>query len=217
MNRHQTGTLFAAAAGVSAWFALGLQFYLTNALVLSQGRGFLASLFVFFGYFTILTNLLAAVAFTVAVLRPAAWFRLFLRPSVLGGIAVSIALVGIVYSLLLRQTWQPTGAQLVADGLLHDVMPLVFIVYWWLWVPKTALCWRDALRWALYPMAYLVYALLRGALSGTYPYPFIDVARLGYGVAFKNSVVILMAFLGIATLFIVLGRRKDPAPSNASS
>ena len=58
----QSGSRFAAFGAVAAWLTLALQFYLTNALVLLQGRPFLDSIFVFFLYFTILTNLLSAIA-----------------------------------------------------------------------------------------------------------------------------------------------------------
>lgn len=62
MMQTQSGSRFAAFGAVAAWLSLALQFYLTNALVLSQGRPFLDSIFVFFLYFTILTNLLSAIA-----------------------------------------------------------------------------------------------------------------------------------------------------------
>ncbi len=62
MMQTQSGSRFAAFGAVAAWLTLALQFYLTNALVLLQGRPFLDSIFVFFLYFTILTNLLSAIA-----------------------------------------------------------------------------------------------------------------------------------------------------------
>lgn len=213
MAHHQSDVRYAAVGGAVGWFALGLQFYLTNVLVLSQGRSFQAALFVLLGYYTILTNLLAATALTIAALRPEVWFRTLSRPLILGGIGVSMTLVGIVYNVILRQLWHPTGLTLVADELLHVVMPIVFIVYWWLWVPKATLRWRDSLSWALYPILYFVYVLIRGAISGAYPYPFIDVGLLGYGVALKNSVGMLIAFLGVAAIFIAAGRWKSRTSS----
>ena len=38
--------------------------------------------------------------------------------------------------------------------------------------------------WLAYPGVYLVYVLARGAVSGEYPYPFMDVKVLGYGGVF---------------------------------
>lgn len=215
MTRDQLGIRYAAIGAAAAWISLGLQFFITNALVLSQGRSIQDSLALFFSFYTILTNLLVAIAFTVAALRPAGWFRVFSRPFVLSGIAPNIAVVAIVYNLILRQLWHPTGWALVADELLHVVMPVVFIIYWWRWVPKSALRWRDALIWASYPLGYFVYALARGAASGTYPYPFIDVGVLGYGAVLQNGVGLLIGFVGLATLFIAVGRWKHRTLSNS--
>jgi hypothetical protein len=40
---------------------------------------------------------------------------------------------------LLRHLWHPQGWQFIADELLHDVMPLLFLGYWWFCVPKGTL------------------------------------------------------------------------------
>ena len=129
------------------------------------------------------------------------------------GIAVSIALVGLAYSLLLRHLWQPEGWQFIADELLHDVMPVLFIGYWWFCVPKGSLRLRHIGLWMLYPLVYFGYILLRGNLLAAYPYPFIDVATLGYPQVLINAGGILAGFIGIA-LGVVgldwwLGRRHQ--------
>jgi hypothetical protein len=68
--------------------------------------------------------------------------------------------------------------------------------------------------WAIYPGLYFVYALLRGALSGFYAYPFIDVAALGYLRVLENALGILVGFIVIAAILIALARlgaRRTPA------
>lgn len=204
---------FAAVAALIGWGALALQFYLSMRFGFAKGQGVAGSLVAYFGYFTVLTNILAAVALNVgALVNPAVvgarakLATFFSRPGVNTGIAASIALVGITYSLLLRHTWNPTGLQLIADVLLHDVMPVLFLVYWWLAVPKRGLRWSDVARWARYPLGYLAYAVGLGALGWKYPYPFIDVSSLGYTRAFLNSAGILAAFGAIALLLIAVGR-----------
>jgi hypothetical protein len=64
------------------------------------------------------------------------------------------------------------------------------------------------LGWALVPAAYLVFALLRGAIDGFYAYPFIEVTQLGYGRVFLNAIGVLAVFLCIATVLIWLDKRK---------
>ena len=222
MTRHQWSVRYSEAGALVSWIGVGLEFFITVERVLAQGRHFQEALVLFFSFFTILTNILVACAFTAVVLqhvkhseglqKTGAW-NFLARPFILGGIAPSIALVGIVYNLVLRQLWHPTGWARVADELLHVVVPIGFVIYWCLFVPKTGLRWRDCLTWAIYPILYLVYALVHGALSGVYAYPFIDVATLGYGAVLMNSVGILIGFLAMALTFIAFDRRKSVASS----
>ena len=116
---------------VLGWAGLAIQLYLILFARLSIGASLLGGLVSFFSYFTILTNTLVATVLTCAVTeRESAARRWLLQPWVSSGIAVSIAVVGLAYSILLRHLWHPEGWQFVADELLHDVMPLLFLGYW---------------------------------------------------------------------------------------
>lgn len=126
----------------------------------------------YFSFFTVLTNTLAAAVLTCASTSRQSRGRTFLlQPWVSSGIAVSITVVGVAYSLLLRHLWHPQGWQWVADELLHDVMPLLFVFYWWRCVPKGHLRLGHIGLWTIYPLLYFAYVLLRGDSLGVYPYP----------------------------------------------
>ena len=193
--------IYAITGALLAWFALMLQLYLV--IVQSPpGLAMLGELITYFSFFTILTNLLVALVFTAVAMRAAA----FSSPSVQGGTAVYIAIVGIVYQLLLRQLWNPQGAQLLADMLLHAVIPLGYVVYWLIFAPRTGLRWMDAVVWLVYPGVYLVYVLARGAVSGLYPYPFVDVNVLGYAGVLARAAVLMAVFLGMGLLLVAVSR-----------
>jgi hypothetical protein len=194
---------------VLGWAGLTIQLYLIFFARLSIGASLLGGLVSFFSYFTILTNTLVATVLTCAVTeRESAARRWFLQPWVSSGIAVSIAVVGLAYSILLRHLWHPEGWQFVADELLHDVMPLLFLGYWWCCVPKGTLRLGHLPLWLIYPLVYFIYALLRGHLLGAYAYPFIDVAVLGYPQVLANAGGILVGFVLVGLLIIGLDRRK---------
>jgi hypothetical protein len=199
--------VYTASAASLSWFALLLQLYLTIRLSLTNGTGALHGVWVYVAFFTILTNLLVALALTLPAIAPdSPPGRFFARPGTITGIAANIALVGISYSLLLRHVWDPQGLQKLADVLLHDAMPIVFLLYWWMRARGIALRYMQIAYWAIYPGLYFVYALLRGALSGFYAYPFIDVATLGYMRVLGNALGILVGFIVIAAILIALGR-----------
>lgn len=196
-------------AAVLGWGGLAIQLYLIFFARLSVGASLLGGLVSFFSYFTVLTNTLVATVLTCAVTpRDSAARRWFLQPWVSSGVAVSIAVVGLAYSILLRHLWHPEGWQFIADELLHDVMPLLFLGYWWCCVPKGTLRLWHLPLWLIYPLVYFIYALLRGHLLGAYAYPFIDVAVLGYPQVFINAGGILVGFVLIGLLIIGVDRKR---------
>ena len=119
---------------------------------------------------------------------------------------MSIIVVGAAYSLLLRNLWQPQGLHWLANELLHDVMPVLFTLYWWFCVPKGTLRLSHIAVWALYPIVYFAYLLWRGHTLGMYPYPFIDVNKLGYAQTFVNALGILAGFVAVALLMVAIDR-----------
>jgi hypothetical protein len=202
----QAMRVYAAVGALLGWFALALQLYL---MLVRDPAGILGVLITYFSFFTILTNFLVALVFTAAALRPrAVWGEVLLRPSLQASTAVYIAIVGMVYQLLLRHLWNPQGAQWVADVLLHSIIPVGYVLYWWLFAPRDDLSWRNALGWLIYPAAYLAYTLARGAVSGLYPYPFVDVSTLGYGGVLTRAAALMLVFLGMGLLIVAIARGK---------
>jgi hypothetical protein len=208
----QRRRLIALAFAAVAWFGVLLQGYLTLNSAIGNGKGITGGLVIFLGYFTILTNLLVCTALTVPAVAPASrWASTFSRPAVVFGVATSIFFVAISYHLLLRNVWNPQGLHLLANDLLHYATPALYLLYWWLAAPKASLRWVHPLWWGLYPAAYLVYVLIRGALIGSYPYGFIDAGKIGYQRTMINGFGLLFAFFVIGFVLLGLSRlQKKP-------
>lgn len=203
-NRYR---LLAAAAALIGWLALALQLLLSIQLTIASGQGVLTGVWLYLGYFTILTNVLAALALTAAARAPhGAVTRFFGRADVHTAITMSILIVAMIYNLMLRQLWHPHGWQIVADNILHVVMPALFLLHWWLAVPKATLRWPQVVVWQAYPAAYFAYVLVRGAANGWYPYPFLDVTTLGYLRVLVDACAVLLVFVAVALLLVALGR-----------
>lgn len=177
----------AVSIAAIALVALAVQCFATYQVTSSV----LLTLWIVFAYFTITTNLLVAIVFTAI-----AFNRSSLRRSwIVAGTMLSILLVGVIYGLLLHGLVELSGGSNLANILLHMVTPVLVPLFWILFVRKGELNWRHPLLWAIYPLAYLAYALVRGAATGKYAYPFVDVAALGWERTMVNALMIAVAFL----------------------
>jgi hypothetical protein len=196
-----------ALIAILGWTAVLLQLYLSTRFALANGKTVAQGLIVYFGFFTVLTNWLVCLAATLPLLAPSsASGRFFVRPVVLGWVTASIAFVGVAYYVLLRHVWRPQGLQLVADVLLHYVVPVLVLIYSLVVLRGIALRWTAPLWWSSYLLAYFVYALVRGALIASYPYGFIDVTSLGYALVVRNACFLLVAFWLLAYLLVLAWR-----------
>lgn len=204
-KRYDSANKVFLMAGIGAgWFALIAQLYLT---IVNNAIPVMESVIRYFSYFTILTNIMVVLCFTLLLFN----FgkneeRFFLKPKVLAAVTVYISVVGIVYNLILRFTWQPKGLQLIVDELLHAFIPVLFVVYWLIFAPKSTLKWTDAFAWLIYPLVYLIFILVRGDVSGFYPYPFMDVGVLGYNKVALNSFYLLIVFLVLSLIMVWIGK-----------
>ncbi len=181
--------LFAAVGGATLITRYGL--------MLEDGtRSVLGSTVVFFSFFTVLTNVLVALAFTAPALWPDSRLgRWSASEGVRAAIAMYITVVAVIYHLFLAATWDPQGLIKVVDIGLHTVMPVAFLLDWLLFVPKGRLRWIDPVKWLAYPLLYGALTVLHGLVVGWYPYWFIDIGRLGWGPALTNFAALLGVFL----------------------
>ncbi len=192
-----------------AWFALVAQYFLMlDNRVAAIGETTVR----FFSFFTILTNTLVAVYFSVVSLSlKKKAINFFYWPSTLTAITIYIMVVGLVYQFVLRHIWQPQGMQMVVDELLHTFVPSFVFVYWIFDKRKSEVSYRSLPAWLIYPFCYLVFILVRGYASGFYPYPFVHVAELGIEKVLTNSFLLLLVFAGLSIVFIFIARAMKSA------
>lgn len=150
----------------------------------------------FFSYFTIETNILVFITLLLSAVATAAGKngRLAVLRS---ATTVYILIVGIGFVVLLSGV---EGLVLTAvpwdNVVLHYIMPLAVLVDFLIDPPKRSLSFQKSLFWLLFPLAYVTYALTRGALTGWYPYPFLNPANKGYeSVALTVTSLLLLGFV----------------------
>ena len=163
-----------------------------------------------FSYFTIQSNLFVLVASVALALDPARDGRVWrvVRLDALLGISIT----GLVYWTLLAPLVDLSGWGLVAGMGFHLVSPLATVVVWLLVGPRPRIAW-STFGWAFaWPLAWVAYTFVRGAVTGWYPYPFLDVSEVGYGPALLAVGGVLVLGVLLLLLFRWLDRRLAPAP-----
>jgi hypothetical protein len=158
-----------------------------------------------FVFFTVLSNLIVGGTSFLLALDPdrrSTVFAVFRLTGIVG-----ITITGIVYHAVLRRLFDLESWALVADNVLHTVVPVLAVVVWLLYGPRGLTSrWIAALS-VLFPAAWLIFTLIRGELVGFYPYPFVDVASLGYARVLVNCIWVSVLYLGVAAIATALDTR----------
>jgi hypothetical protein len=166
-------------------------------------------------YFTIQSNLLVAVTAVQLARDPGRdgrWWRA-VRVAALVGITVT----GLVHFVLLRPLLDLHGANRVADTLLHLVVPVLALGAWLVAGPRPRAPWRDAVVALAWPVAWLVWTLAVGGVTGWYPYPFLDVGAQGAGAVTVTCLAVTALFLLLVAAVCALDRRMPAFPVRAAA
>ena len=151
------------------------------------------------------------------------------EPRVLAIALVSVTtymvITGVVYNILLRGVELPQGSEPVpwSNEVLHVVAPLFLLADAFVAVRRRPLAWRDTL-WVLgFPIAWVIYTLVRGPLVTDptigpgywYPYPFLNpnnpgLVPPGYAGVAVYVVGIAAAIVVVAYGVVWVGRRRAP-------
>lgn len=162
----------------------------------------------FFSFFTIQSNIIACV---VLVLLATSWQsnRTPMQTLIRGGAVTYMTTTGVVYGLLLSGYSEELQTTLPwVDTALHEVIPIVMVIDWLIDRPHNKLNFKQCLVWAIYPVAYLAYCLIRGPIVDWYPYPFLNPDEVGgYAGVAAYSVGISVGFLAFIWLIVILGNR----------
>ncbi len=178
----------------------------------------------FFSFFTVLSNLLAAI-----VLAWAAGWALTAGRARAGdprGLAIALACVttymivtGIVYNTLLRGIPLPQGTTVEwANEVLHVAGPLFLLVDLLLAPRRRLLGWGAVGAVLAFPIVWLAYTLVRGPVTVNpitgdawwYPYPFLNPHTFanGYGTVVLYIIGIAIVIAAVAGGVVGVGRRR---------
>ena len=200
-------SFYIVVAGLLAWAGLFLQAAITFPYLLHHGLSWFDTIQRFFAFFSNWTALLAAISYVALFFHPNEPVKSFwARPPVVAGIALSLFFVNVVFALLLQHLRHVTIWPMIALFAVHYVTPWLYILCWLIFIPKGTLRWSHISWWLIYPIVYFIYTLIQGLRYLIYPYPFVDVTKLGYPAVLLNGAILLALFALAGLLLVVLDR-----------
>lgn len=146
----------------------------------------------FFTYFTVQSNFLVLFTAATLALDPARDGRLW-RIARLDAL-VGITMTGVVHLLFLRPLLHLEDWSYVADKLLHVAVPLLAFLGWVLFGPRGRVTRAVLLPALMWPLVYIVFTGVHGAIADWYPYPFTDVTAHGYPRVIVNGIAVAVLF-----------------------
>ena len=188
----------AAIIAIMAAISLVAQWRVSTALMV--GAEPMAVAWRMLGYFTVLCNLAALIIMLRVVISRK------IRARRAGVITVLMVGTGLGYHVLLAGLWAHQGLAWWADQGLHTAVPVLTVLWWVAFAPKAGLKWYDSIRWLIWPVLYVDYALVRGLSSGFYPYPFLDISVLGIAQIALNVMVLAIAFVALGMLLVAAAK-----------
>jgi len=216
--------------------AIVTQLSATVATTLELERDMGTTIANFFSFFTILSNVIAAVTLVwagIAELRSGADGAATSGAAAAASARLSIVLAcastymiitGLVYNLLLRGLTLPQGSEPVpwSNEVLHLIGPLFLLLDVLIGLVRRALPWRAIWTIIAFPILWTVYTLVRGPLvtnpaSGDpwwYPYPFLNPNNPGgWPSVIVYVAIISVAFVAVGAFVVWVGRRRAASAS----
>ncbi|PCE15707.1 hypothetical protein AUC47_12590 [Microbacterium sp. SZ1] len=184
----------------------------------------------FFSFFTIDSNVIAAVSFIVAAIwgvrhrrddeREPSWLAILLVCA-----STYMIVTGIVYNTLLRGIELPQGITVPwSNEVLHVVFPLILLLDVLFAPRRRALPWSTVFISAIFPLVWVAYTMIRANLviapatgeKWWYPYPFLNpqVIPGGYLGVSGYIIGIAIAIIGVACFVVWVGRRRAASVSS---
>lgn len=172
----------------------------------------------FFSFFTIQSNILAAIIFLIAGIAgllgkqgsQLAWIR--------GAATFYMTTTGIIYVLLLSGLEASLQTPIPwINTVLHYIMPVAVLADWLIHRPKREITPKMALPWLIFPLAYVPFTLIRGQITGWYPYPFLNPEKQGYAQLIITCVIIGVALIILAYLLALSTRHQPVAKAHVKA
>ncbi len=191
------------------WFTLLIQLMLVVIIKSLTGDTVMDATINYLSLFSVESNIAIAMVLTMPlVIKRGPLYLFFKNTSIQAMVVVYSFMVIMIYDLILHDLWVAEGIQFVLNYMLHNAIPLAYIVWWFNFGERGKLNYWHSFPWLIAPLVYITITLFRGWFIGFYPYPFINVDRIGMATVLYNTVGMLFLFWLAGLLMVWIDKRR---------
>ena len=163
----------------------------------------------FFSFFTVQVNILVFITFVLSALVLASGKQRRWLDILRSITTVYILVVGIGFAILLSGLENVALTAVPWDNtVLHYIIPVAVLIDFIIDRPKKKISFKTGLLWIAFPILYVLYSLIRGALVGWYPYPFLNPELKGFGAVAVTVAGLVVLGVIIIAFVTKLTKRK---------
>jgi len=163
----------------------------------------------FFSFFTVQVNILVFITFVLSALVLAGGKQRRWLDVLRSITTVYILVVGIGFAILLSGLENVALTAVPWDNtVLHYIIPVAVLIDFIIDRPKKKISFKTGLLWIAFPILYVLYSLIRGALVGWYPYPFLNPELKGFGAVAVTVAGLVVLGVAIIAFVTKLTKRK---------
>jgi len=191
------------------WFTLLIQLMLVVIIKSLTGDSVMDATVNYLSLFSVESNIAIAMVLTMPlIVKRGPLHHFFNSTSIQAMVVVYSFMIIMIYDLVLHDLWVAEGIQFLLNYLLHNAIPLAYIVWWFNFGERGKLNYWYSFPWLIAPIVYMTITLVRGWFTGFYPYPFIDVDRIGMATVLYNTVGMLFLFWLAGLLMVWIDKRR---------
>ena len=164
--------------------------------------------FVRFITFSIQTNFIITLWFTLAILwhnKPESLSKIM--GPLKGAFTLYITITFVVFAVLLSSSSPTTGWAAFSNIVVHYITPIAFIIDWILTEIQKQYKWNYLLYWMIYPLCYILFAVIFDIITGDFIYYFFDINH-GIPVLFMYISGLIAFGIALGCLYIGINRRR---------
>jgi hypothetical protein len=162
-------------------------------------------------YFTILSNLLCVVYFILDLgyiyKNRRDGTKTVWCPALKGIAMMAVTVTWLVAHFVLGLRFTMSDSSGISLLFVHYLIPIMVIIDWLLFDPKGLIKAYSPLVWPLGPLLYFAYAMVAARIGNgigdqsRYPYPFLDVDKLGWGTVLLTVLIMVAAFVVLGYIY----------------